>query len=61
MFITTMIGLPTQVRDAALNITANAPQSDINRQYFAQNTDQQVSEYSTLWPKYFGRHTNDIV
>ena len=41
---TSFSGLPTQVRDAALNINSNAPQSDINRQYFAQNMDQQVSE-----------------
>ncbi|KAJ2955762.1 hypothetical protein NQZ79_g8285 [Umbelopsis isabellina] len=40
--------LPTQVRDAALNITSNAPQSDINRQYFAQNMDQQIENGSSL-------------
>ncbi|GAB5586645.1 Pre-mRNA-splicing factor slt11 [Umbelopsis nana] len=41
-------GLPTQVRDAALNITSNAPQSDINRQYFAQNMDQQIENGASL-------------
>ncbi|CAO3664601.1 unnamed protein product [Umbelopsis vinacea] len=41
-------GLPTQVRDAALNITSNAPQSDINRQYFAQNMDEQIENGASL-------------
>ncbi|KAI7858560.1 hypothetical protein BDC45DRAFT_457504 [Circinella umbellata] len=30
-------GLPVQVRDEALNIQSEAPNSDINRQYYAQN------------------------
>ncbi|KAJ8651739.1 hypothetical protein O0I10_012686 [Lichtheimia ornata] len=30
-------GLPVQVRDEALNIHSEAPNSDVNRQYYAQN------------------------
>lgn len=30
-------GLPTQVRDTALGMTNEAPTSDINREYYAQN------------------------
>lgn len=32
-------GLPTQVRDTALGIKKQAPTSDINREYFAQNIE----------------------
>ncbi|KZV72886.1 hypothetical protein PENSPDRAFT_575345 [Peniophora sp. CONT] len=32
-------GLPTQVRDTALNIQSGAPTSDINREYYAQNME----------------------
>ena len=35
-------GLPTQIRDTALAIRTQAPTSDINREYFAQNMDGQV-------------------
>lgn len=31
------LGLPVQVRDEALNIHSEAPNSDVNRQYYAQN------------------------
>lgn len=31
-------GLPTQVRDAALGIKSQAPTSNINREYYAQNS-----------------------
>jgi pre-mRNA-splicing factor RBM22/SLT11 len=36
-------GLPTQVRDTALAIESDAPTSDINREYYAQNMEQKVS------------------
>ncbi|KAJ3528317.1 hypothetical protein NMY22_g9464 [Coprinellus aureogranulatus] len=32
-------GLPTQVRDTALGVTSEAPTSDINREYYAQNME----------------------
>ncbi|KAI8059176.1 hypothetical protein BC940DRAFT_314206 [Gongronella butleri] len=35
-------GLPVQVRDQALGIKADAPSTDINRQYHAQNLHHQV-------------------
>lgn len=31
-------GLPTQVRDTVLNVQSKAPTSDINREYYAQNS-----------------------
>lgn len=38
-------GLPTQVRDTALALKNNAPSSDINREYYAQNMDGKVRLY----------------
>lgn len=35
-------GLPTQVRDTALALKLDAPSSDINREYYAQNMDGKV-------------------
>lgn len=35
-------GLPTQVRDTALAIKNEAPSSDINREYYAQNMEGKV-------------------
>lgn len=35
-------GLPTQVRDTALAIQSDAPTSDINREYYAQNMEAKV-------------------
>lgn len=35
-------GLPTQVRDTALAVTTEAPTSDINREYYAQNMEAKV-------------------
>jgi pre-mRNA-splicing factor RBM22/SLT11 len=35
-------GLPTQVRDTALGVKKQAPTSDINREYFAQNIENAI-------------------
>lgn len=35
-------GLPTQVRDTALGFVNEAPTSDINREYYAQNMEGKV-------------------
>ncbi len=35
-------GLPVQVRDSALGLEDNAPRSDVNKEYFAQNMDAHV-------------------
>ncbi|KAI8636391.1 hypothetical protein BD408DRAFT_426213 [Parasitella parasitica] len=35
-------GLPVEVRDKALNLKSEAPSTDINRQYFAQNLASKV-------------------
>ena len=35
-------GLPTQVRDTALAVQNEAPTSEINREYYAQNMESKV-------------------
>lgn len=37
-------GLPIVVRDAALKMVAPGPQSEINREYFAQNNERAIEE-----------------
>ena len=37
-------GLPITVRDAALKMVAPGPQSDINRQYYAQEHEKEIEE-----------------
>jgi len=37
-------GLPTQVRDTALGVTNDAPTSDINREYYAQNMESKMQD-----------------
>lgn len=37
-------GLPTQVRDAALKIHDNLPQSDVNKAFYIQNIEAQLRE-----------------
>ncbi|CAG8489435.1 16425_t:CDS:2 [Acaulospora colombiana] len=40
--------LPVQVRDTALNITNDAPRSEINREYFAQNIEGKIAAGESL-------------
>ncbi len=40
--------LPTQVRDTALGVTNEAPTSDVNREYYAQNQEAKVCWLSGL-------------
>lgn len=37
-------GLPIVVRDAALKMIAPGPQSDVNREYYAQNNEREIEE-----------------
>ncbi|KAJ6788955.1 hypothetical protein PWT90_04192 [Aphanocladium album] len=37
-------GLPIAIRDAALKMVAPGPQSDINREYFAQNNEKLIED-----------------
>lgn len=37
-------GLPTQVRDAALKIHDDLPQSDVNKEFYIQNIDAQLAD-----------------
>lgn len=41
-------GLPVQVRDTALGLDENAPRSDVNKEYFAQNMDAHVRIFISL-------------
>ena len=41
-------GLPTQVRDTALALKNEAPSSDINREYYAQNMDGKLDGNKSL-------------
>ena len=36
-------GLPVQVRDQALGVKDNLPQSDVGREYYLQNMEKEVS------------------
>ena len=40
-------GLPTQVRDTALALQNEAPTSEVNREYYAQNMESKVRGRST--------------
>lgn len=37
-------GLPITIRDAALKMVAPGPQSEVNREYFAQNNEREIEE-----------------
>ncbi|EJU05307.1 hypothetical protein DACRYDRAFT_92681 [Dacryopinax primogenitus] len=41
-------GLPAQVRDTALGVRADAPQSEINREYYAQNMEAKMDSNGML-------------
>lgn len=36
------LGLPVQVRDAALKLQDNIPKSDVNKEYYTQNIEREV-------------------
>lgn len=36
-------GLPVQVRDAALKVQDNMPKSDVNKEYYTQNMEREVT------------------
>lgn len=38
-------GLPIQVRDAALKVQDDLPRNDINKEYYIQNMDNEVSNF----------------
>ncbi|KAI0672996.1 pre-mRNA-splicing factor SLT11 [Trametes maxima] len=41
-------GLPTQVRDTALGVESEAPTSEINREYYAQNMENKIDGSKSL-------------
>lgn len=38
-----VIGLPVQVRDAALKVAEEMPKSDVNKEYYTQNMEREVN------------------
>jgi pre-mRNA-splicing factor RBM22/SLT11 len=42
--------LPTQVRDTALGVMNEAPTSDVNREYYAQNQETKVRNFPPSLP-----------
>ncbi|KAI8997405.1 hypothetical protein BDB01DRAFT_35924 [Pilobolus umbonatus] len=44
-------GLPVEVRDKALSLKSEAPSTDINRQYFAQNLANKVDDGDVVYDK----------
>lgn len=42
-YIFKIIGLPVQVRDSALGLKDSVPKSDVNKEYYTQNMEKQVS------------------
>jgi len=38
--------LPIQVRDAGLSLKDEMPKSDVNKEYYTQNMEREVGEYS---------------
>ncbi len=45
-----LAGLPVQVRDAALKIQDEMPKSDVNKEYYTQNMEREVSGVSRCSP-----------
>ncbi|CAI8048528.1 Pre-mRNA-splicing factor RBM22 [Geodia barretti] len=43
-------GLPVQVRDHGMNVKDNLPQSDVNKEYFLQNVDNQLASSGKTEP-----------
>ncbi|XP_052752298.1 pre-mRNA-splicing factor RBM22 [Galleria mellonella] len=43
-------GLPIQVRDAALKIQDDLPRNEVNKEYYIQNLDNQMSKYDATQP-----------
>jgi pre-mRNA-splicing factor RBM22/SLT11 len=54
-------GLPTQVRDTALALQNEAPTSDINREYYAQNMEGKVRLNTTPCLYYDLKHSVSAV
>ncbi|KAH7889425.1 hypothetical protein F5I97DRAFT_525532 [Phlebopus sp. FC_14] len=51
-------GLPTQVRDTALAVQSEAPISDINREYYAQNMENKMEDGTQSMMQVGGRATS---
>lgn len=43
-------GLPIQVRDAALKIQDDLPRNEVNKEYYIQNLDSQMSKFDPTQP-----------
>lgn len=42
-FFCFILGLPIQVRDAGLSLKDEMPKSDVNKEYYTQNMEREVS------------------
>ena len=42
LYFAMFVGLPVQVRDAALKIQDQMPKSDVNKEYYTQNMEREV-------------------
>ena len=40
--VSLIVGLPIQVRDAAMSIKDEMPKSEVNKEYYSQNIERQV-------------------
>lgn len=43
-------GLPIQVRDAALKVKDDIPRSEVNKEYYVQNIDNEISKLDATTP-----------
>ncbi|UYV66308.1 RBM22, partial [Cordylochernes scorpioides] len=59
------VGLPVQVRDSALNIKDEIPQSEVNKEYYSQNMENQVASSDPTQPygqlKKAGDNRNELL
>ena len=42
--VSTVQGLPVQVRDGALGLKDEIPKSDVNKEYYTQNAEKEVTK-----------------
>lgn len=42
------VGLPIQVRDTGLSVKDDMPRSDVNKEYYTQNMEREVSSHCWL-------------
>ena len=43
IILCSILGLPIQVRDAALKVVDDMPRSDVNKEYYTQNMEREIA------------------